>query len=308
MWGQKFGFVVGSSLSFLFKHFAKIKGLFLHAFLIVGSIVGLIVILFGLSDPEGLRMAIMSSDGFNPQQAASPTSPMIGFLVFIAIIVTMLAVIPYVVGIIRSVVLDEEPDPSILTAIFTSRSMGFLWVYIKMILLLWALFIPVVLIAILSFGSAVFIAGSVDAISPTSGGGIFVLLFATILVTIGFAMFLLVRWMMAFVNAALDKGTSLKESKRLTKGSWWLIALSYIVVGFVVNISFLVLFFVGSMIVGPIMFLGGPLLGTILGAILYVFLLLLSMVPTSATLGYLYLILTDQVKFDVPVVKKQEIA
>jgi hypothetical protein len=104
MWGQKFGFVVGNALSFPFKQFGKIKGLFFATAILLMAVALIAFILFG-----GTIIALAQHSKLHPEMM-SQAGVGAGFILFTLVggLLLMFAMLPYLVGIIRAVVLDEK--------------------------------------------------------------------------------------------------------------------------------------------------------------------------------------------------------
>jgi hypothetical protein len=303
MWGQKFGFVVGNALSFPFKQFGKIKGLFFATAILLMAVALIAFILFGgtiiaLAQHSKLHPEMMSQAGVG---AGFSLLPLVGGLLL------MFAMLPYLVGIIRAVVLDEKADSSVLSAMFAGRQLSYLWANIKIVLMVFLIMLPVGFLY--GFFAIIFIwpAATTTGYAGWAVAGTILISIMTILL-IAF----IVRWYLAPVTAALDRGTSLRGSWELTRGSWWLIVLSFIVVGIVVNIfSWLVMFMAGMLFL-PMAIMAGPnMMGSVTGmismgvyGILYVLLTLATMMPGTALYGYIYLVVTGQVMFGEPEIKQ----
>lgn len=302
MWGHKFGFAVGSALSFLFEQFSKVKGLFLMTFLVVGGIALVITILVGEKIRQALVMVpIQDGSGFQVEFTHLDISSIMIVLMVVGIIIALLSFLPYLVGIQRAVVLDETANSSVLTAIFQGRQMRYLWANIKIYFMIFVLFLPFIALVAVAMGSAAMVTqGGTLSLSSGAMGAFGLLLFATLFATFIAVIVLVPRWLLAPVLAAIDKGTSLKDSRHLTKGSWWLIVLSYVVTAIMVFLGSFVLGFVlglvGVFILGPLALLFNPIVGIALSVLLYILVNMIVMMPAAALFGYLYLIMTDQVK------------
>ncbi len=306
MWGQKFGFVLSSSLSFPFKHFAKIQGLFFKTALVVALILALVA---ALSGGAFVRLAQLSEMPIQERSMEGLGAGVV-LLLFVGALLAVLALVPFLVGIIRSVVTDETADSSVVTVMFKRRQFSFIWSFIKISLLTALLVIPIVLVMItvsLAFGMGMSMTG-VNSMGTTEVGALgfaMVLFFILAIIPI---IVIVPRWYMAPVTAALDKGSSIGNSWNLTRGSWFLIVLSMILVSIVVNIFMWVASLVGALFLVPLGLLVGPLVAVPLGVILYAFAFMLAMVPGYALYGYLYLVMTDQVKFGEDKVKRVKAA
>lgn len=311
MWGQKFGFVLGGALSFLFKNFSKIRSLFLHTFIVIGGLTTILIFFLGERVREGLVMVPMDGgSGFQAQWTGHLGAPF-GILLFVGILIIMLSFLPYSVGVIRAVVLDETSDGAVITAIFKKRQLSYLWASIKIMLMVFVLFIPYFILLLVTMGSAFLLqGGSIAATAQNFGAGgaaaagFGFLVIGGYIATIVAIVIFVVRWWMAPTLAALDKGTSLHESRVLTKGYWWLMILSYVVISFVVNIAVFAVIMLATLVITPLIIFLSPIVGLIMGAVAFVLVLLLAMAPAHALLGYWYLVMTNQVKFGDTKVKK----
>lgn len=294
MWAQKFGFVVGKSLTFPFKHFSEISRFFSKVVLILSLFILLISMGGQLTTlPESRDIGIQSIMGLGLLLGA-----LFIFMTFLA----------YLVGILR-VVVTGDLESSIFSMIFTRRYYLCLWANIKIVLaslpiliivsigtfLLVKLIYPVEFIGKegISFATDTFL--SQEEIQRVKFGAMLMraswgVIFLTIIS----------RWYFAIATAALDKSTSLRNAWVLTRGNWWLIALS---LAFVCIISGTIGWLVWTAIISML----SPLINTLslsmmapIVAIIYAFIILFCISPVFATYGYLYLILTNQIKFGAP--------
>lgn len=292
MWGQKFGYVVGSALSFPFKNFEKVMKLYFVMLLILGVIVAFAVSMIGVTAFQIDNLARMQEQQIVMEQL--PFGMMM--LLVISIFIGLLSIIPYYIGIIRVAATGETADASVLSALLQSRTWLFIWAIIKLFLVL----LPVILVGLLLTFMMAFMGVGV---AGAGGGGAmgfisFMLLFITMAI-VG------VRLYFAPVLAALDKGTSLSVSWNITRGNWWLIFLSILVVSIVVAIAQWVILFLGMLILVPLAMIIGAAMAPV-GIILYLAIILLAMMPSTAALGHLYLVLTDQVNFSEPDLKVKQ--
>lgn len=282
MWGQKFGFVMGSALTFPFKHFSKVKNLYFITALIAFILLALIILAAG--------GGLISINQFIEVHANPENMEQLGFgmlmLMFFGAIIAIFAILPLMVGVIRTAVTGEEAEPAVLSVMFKRRQLQFIWAYIKIVFVVIAIgLIGLVLGTIIGYLTYAIL-------GKTVGWSMFsIIMFLTFIA----AFIVIVRLYLLMVLAALDKGIDLKQARELSKGHWWLIFLTIFLISIVVAIAQWLLFALVAFILTPLALIIPTLLVFIV-VILYLLIWLLTMMPQLAALGYLYLVTTNQVK------------
>lgn len=296
MWGQKFAYVVTNALTFPFNHFSKIKGLYFYTLLVVG-----LIFMIGISVLGGSMYQTMTWQKMHMQQEVMAEMPIATLLYFLlSIFLGMLASVPYLIGVTRAAVLEEEVDSSVIGELLKGRVWRFIWACTKIVLTLIPIFIAGALVLFL----LAFLVLPFQGDNLSQGGAVAAGLGGVLggIVFYAFVIYVSVRLLFAPVLAALDKGTSIATSWKLSQGNWWLIALSYFVVALVANIASFLIMFLGALIFVPLGFILGPVLIPV-AIFLYIAVTLLIMIPGLAAFGYLYKVLTNQVEFKNPDLK-----
>lgn len=286
MRGRKFWYVVGSALSFPFKKFSKFIGLYFYTLLIVCILVVISIHVFGAEKDEALgwlnttAWPLVHLLGLFSQLAIGATQYHIQY-VFIRLLI-VLSFIPFLIGIIRVIVLDEVVSLYTLT-----KSINRIWNYIWALLKIFLIIVP---IAVLGFFSTI--------ILPAIGAGIlgfrvniiFIGLFGYLIIYSAL-FFLLIRVYFVPVLAALDRSVKIKDSLEITRGNGVLIAISMLTVLVITGIfkfiatQFFIRILPDSSLVSVIAYLG---------FMLRIAVSLLLDIPGVAALGYLYVVVTNK--------------
>jgi hypothetical protein len=231
MFAEKFGFVFKNSISFPFSKWSDIRALYLKTAL-VGSI--FLAVLFAIT----YRWQMLVEAKTRPDVILQSFGPWWISAAIFSVFMLIFVFLPLMVGTLRAAALDEKPDSSVLGAMFAGRQLKFLWAYIKIILVALALFL-VIFIPLALVDSFVFTEWSSHGASPDSllvtKHASFLLILSSALASIA-PIIVIIRLMMVPVSAALDKKSNLGDSWKMTKGNWWLIVLTYMAVGIIVNI------------------------------------------------------------------------
>ncbi len=182
--------------------------------------------------------------------------------------------------------MGEKAETNLFEAIFAKRQLLYLWASIKAA---FVSFFPLIvgIIIVLSFGYRL---EHLQDVHKEAQIGLFAFL---LMALVFLSFYLVIRFSFANVFASLDKGTRLQNSWELTKGNWWLIFLSSIVVGLIVGTIGLGVIGVGvAIFLGLAYVIGG--FSLYIGMFVYEFVYLLLLMPMLAVIAYLFRVLSGE--------------